>query len=289
MRLQNAFSVLILASVLAVAAGCSRENQDWRSAQAADTIEAYDDFVAKHAQSEFAEQAKARVKQLAEERDWERATVADTADAYQQFLTQHPEGKWAQEARIRIENFNVLDGATPAEGAPAAPEAAAAAAATPAPATAPKVAESKPAAPKPEAPKPEAPKPAAAAKAPAPKAAPAPKPAAAAKAPAAPKAAAPAVAAKAPAVSSKAAAATTGSHRVQLGAFSSEAKADAEWKRVSAGHAELKGLSPQIVPAQTSAGRLYRLQVGVTSEQRGRAICKSLTAQGQACVYVSGR
>jgi cell division septation protein DedD len=288
--MRSALSVLFVAAVLVTASGCSRENQDWRSAQAADTVEGYDDFVAKHPQSEFAGQAKSRVKQLAEERDWERATAADNAEAYQQFLTQHPEGKWAQEARIRIENFNVLDGgaakpaatAATAGGTPA-PAAAAKAAAAVKPsaapqataATAPKAAAAKAAAP--AAPAARAARAAAATKAPAAKPA-------VAKATAAPKAPAPKAAATAAAP--KHAAAATGDHLIQLGAFSTESKADAEWKRVSGAYGDLKGLSPHVVAAQTSAGKLYRLQVTVPSEDRGRAICNALAASKQACVYV---
>lgn len=291
MQIRRAASIVLAAAVLVVAAGCSRENQDWRSAQAADTAEGYDDFVAKHPQSEFAEQAKSRVKQLAEERDWERATVADTAEAYQQFLAQHPDGKWAQEARVRIENFNVIDGGAPkpAEGAPATAAAAPAAAGeTPAagkPAAAMPVpqpaAAAKPTAGAKPAPEPR-PEPAAA-----PKPAPAAKPAAAVKpAPAKPAPAPKPTAAHKAAAAAKPAVANGGSHHIQLGAFSSSSKADAEWKRVSAAYGELKGLSSRVVAAQTSAGKLYRLQAAVPSEERGRAICRALSAHKQACVYV---
>jgi hypothetical protein len=86
---------------------CSREQQDWRSAEGADSIEAYSHFLEGHPDSELATHARARLLQLSEDRDWRRAGAADTADAYRQFLSQHPNGKWAQEARIRIENFSL--------------------------------------------------------------------------------------------------------------------------------------------------------------------------------------
>jgi len=94
-------------------AACSREQQDWRSAEAADTVESYGQFLDRHPDSELATQARTRVAQLAEEREWKRASTADTADAYREFLAQHPNGKWAQEARIRIQNF-ALNGLPPA-------------------------------------------------------------------------------------------------------------------------------------------------------------------------------
>ncbi len=132
---------------------CSPEAGDWRNAQSADSIEAYDSFIAKYPQSEFAAQARERTKQLAEERDWQVATGADTADAYQQFLSQYPEGKWAQEARVRIENFNVMQGGESPAPAPAASASTDAAADD-------EVAEPVPAAAKPAAPAPAAAKPA---------------------------------------------------------------------------------------------------------------------------------
>ena len=100
-----------LASMLALTAltGCSREKIDWKSAEAADTVESYDHFIERHPDSALVTQARTRVTQLNEDRDWKRAAATDTADAYRQFLAQHESGKWSEEARIRVENFS-LDG-----------------------------------------------------------------------------------------------------------------------------------------------------------------------------------
>jgi cell division septation protein DedD len=131
-------ATLVLATVMITA--CSREKIDWKSAESADTLEAYDHFLERHPDGDLATQARARVAQLNEERDWKRAAAADSADGYRQFLAQHESGKWAGEARIRIENF-ALDGtalgpaAPTAYAEPAAPAAASAApSASPAPA-----------------------------------------------------------------------------------------------------------------------------------------------------------
>ena len=93
--------------LLLLVAGCSREQQDWRSAEAADTIEGYGQFIQRHPESELATQARTRVAQLGEDRDWQHAGSADTVDAYRDFIAQHPNGKWAEEARIRIQNFSL--------------------------------------------------------------------------------------------------------------------------------------------------------------------------------------
>ena len=101
----RAGGVALIAVLATAAAGCSREQQDWRSAEAADTREAYGRFVEQHPDSELAAQARARLAQIAEERDWVEAGTVATAEAYRAFLGQHPSGKWSEEARIRIEAF----------------------------------------------------------------------------------------------------------------------------------------------------------------------------------------
>ena len=105
MRNFRFYSVAIVASALLVVGGCSRVGGDWKAAQAADTSEAYQDFLHQHPDSEFTVQAQARIKQLSEDKDWQAASAADTPDAYEQFVAAHADSKWAQEARVRIENF----------------------------------------------------------------------------------------------------------------------------------------------------------------------------------------
>ena len=100
-------SMVLLALVTFAVAGCSHVGEDWKAAQAADTTEAYQDFLRQHPDSEFGVAAQERVRQLAEDRDWQQASKADTLDAYQQFVAAHADGKWAQEARVRVENFQL--------------------------------------------------------------------------------------------------------------------------------------------------------------------------------------
>jgi cell division protein FtsN len=98
--------VLCCAVVLGLA-GCSRQQSDWEKARAANSAEAYEQFLKNYPNGEFAAQAQARVKELYEERDWQKARDTDTPEAYQAFLKQYPEGKWTEEARIRVENFTL--------------------------------------------------------------------------------------------------------------------------------------------------------------------------------------
>jgi len=253
--------------LLLVLGGCSREQQDWRSAESADTIESYGQFLQRHPESELATQARARVAQLGEDRDWQHAGSADTVDAYREFLTQHPNGKWAQEAHIRIENFSLGEQAgtdagskavsaavgsggavtTPGSGAPSGGAVPVGSARSVAPATN----------------RVSPPSGSAAARAPS-AAAPSSKPAATA-----------------------AAFPPKGGFGIQLGAFTTEAGATAQWQALTSRYAsELQGLQQHVVPATTASGRIYRLQAAVGDEGRARSICDHLKARGQACVAV---
>ena len=256
-RSGRAGRVALIALLGTLAAGCSREQQDWRSAEAADTHEAYGRFVELHPDSELTTQARARLAQLAEERDWAQAGKVATADAYRAFLAEHPSGKWSEEARIRIEAFALgsaprlapLTGAQPG-GAPQGPSGVralqlATAAAPPAvheTAAVPKVAQLIPAEPGEPAPAP---------------------------------------------VRSTAAGTRGNSYGVQLGAFGSEASADREWRRLQGRFgAQLGGLSPRIVATSNTSGQLYRLQAPAAGEAQARALCDSLREQSQPCVPV---
>ena len=120
-------ALLSLLAGLATAA-CSQEQEDWRSAEGADTTEAWQRFVEQHPDSELVGQARTRIAQLEVQRDFRVADYQGTVDAYREFLAHHPSGKWAELARIRIEAFSF--GSAP-RIAPPTPEEAAAFSAVP--------------------------------------------------------------------------------------------------------------------------------------------------------------
>lgn len=126
--------VTVFAVSLLSLAGCSREKSDWRSAQAADTSESYQQFIDEHADSTLVTSARTRLAQLAEEKDWRSAAEADSLEAYQRFIAQYPQGKWAKEAQVRIDNFASGAGAAATTAVAAMPAAAAGAGAEAAPA-----------------------------------------------------------------------------------------------------------------------------------------------------------
>jgi len=244
----------LTAALLAVAA-CSAEQQDWRAAEAAGTSEAYQQFLEQHPESELAAKARERVADFLEERDWSQASRIGTADAYRGFLAAHPGGRWAQEARIRIESYAL--GSIPhlAPQAPGQTASRAAGVNILRLASAPTAAATG-------------------------STAPAHTPAGVGPG---------AAAAMAGAMGAPATARSPSGTRyaVQLGAFGSEASADREWQRLQRRFGtELSGLSPQVVPAGTSTGELYRLQAPAVGEAQARSICDSLKAQSQPCVPV---
>jgi cell division septation protein DedD len=260
----------LLAAGLVLAA-CSTEQQDWRSAEAADTTEAYARFIEQHPDSELARQAHARMDQLAEERDWQRTRTDGTLGAYREFLTRYPTGRYSQEARIRIESAAL--GSIP-RIAPQTPEAQAAppsgvkllqlaTAGRGAPAQSP----------------------------PSTPGAPPPPPAAGTPAESTPAGLPP------PAESAPAALPPAGppdpvaaGYAVQLGAFGTQARADREWQRLQSRFAEeLAGYTPRVVAADTQVGGVYRLQVAAAGEREARALCDTLRQQSQSCIPVLSR
>jgi cell division septation protein DedD len=257
---------------LAVLGACSREQQDWRSAEAADSVAGYGQFLQRHPESELATEARTRVAQLSEDLEWQRAGSADNADAYRQFLAQHPNGKWAQEARIRIENF-ALGKEGSAAGSPAsadAPVTGGASVGVPATgAVSTGTAASGGGA---------RAFPGEAARAQA-------LPGESAHAPTSMQASLPSSPQPSPAIAT--AWKSDDGFGVQLGAFASEDAATNEWQQLTARFsAELRGLAPRVVSATTSTGRLFRLQALVADEARARALCDMLKKQSQACVPV---
>ena len=345
-----------VAATLVVALGglaaCSREQQDWRSAEAADSVEAYSEFLKDHPDSELVRQARARLTQVSEDRAWTQAGTADTVDAYKQFLAQYPNGKWAQEAHIRVENFELgaapsavaanslgvagaapgLNGPSSAGGAAMSPAAGSGPAGEPIdgpthPTSAPSSvaaaqlsAQASPggsaqlstalsageAAQLPTSPSGATTPATAALQSPRPPtypvgvsttAAPAAAGSAGAVASAAPNisatAAIPAsstasVAAAAPSsLASAWRSADPTSYGVQLGAFASENAATSQWQQlVERFNAQLRGLAPHVVSAETATGRLFRLQALVADEATARALCDMLRRESQACVPV---
>ena len=76
-----------------------------------------------------------------------------------------------------------------------------------------------------------------------------------------------------------------GGFGAQLGAFSTRAKAEAQWQIVQAHNgSQLGAAKHRIVEGQSSGGKVYRLQLPQGSEAKARDLCAAIKAKGQACV-----
>ncbi len=94
----------------------------------------------------------------------------------------------------------------------------------------------------------------------------------------APAAAAP----KAPAAPAAPAAPTSGVG-VQVGAFSTNASAEAAWAKLTAAHAPLAGLSHRVVEGKADMATVFRLQAVAGDLAAANALCAKLSAGGLKC------
>ncbi len=285
--------VVLVTLIAGMAAACSREQQDWRSAEGAGTTEAWQRFVEQHPDSELVNEARSRMAQVQVRSDFQYADRIGTVDAYRDILAHHPSGKYSELARIRIESFSL--GSTPRIAPPTPEEAAAfsgsgvralrlatASATQGAAAAGVQTAQAQVTQPEGIA--------VGVAQSETTEVA----PVAADAAQAGTGRAAPGEAAQAaddPAVRPAAASeAGQSGYGVQLGAFGSEASADREWRRLQGRFgAELGSLSPRIVLAESDSRQFYRLQAPASGEAQARAICDSLKEQAQPCIPVVPR
>lgn len=76
-----------------------------------------------------------------------------------------------------------------------------------------------------------------------------------------------------------------GGYKIQLGAYQSEAEAQAAWKKISAAHAQVLSGAPTVVRAEVNGGTFYRLRAGsYANANAAKAACVKLG--GQACFPV---
>jgi hypothetical protein len=75
-----------------------------------------------------------------------------------------------------------------------------------------------------------------------------------------------------------------GSYALQLGAFSTQAKANEVWKDFSGRYTYLKGLEKSVVMLERDGQKLYRLRAtGVTSRATADNLCARLRVAGEQC------
>ncbi|KPF93807.1 hypothetical protein IP81_01295 [Novosphingobium sp. AAP83] len=70
---------------------------------------------------------------------------------------------------------------------------------------------------------------------------------------------------------------------VQIGAFSSNAAAEAAWSKLSGNNAALQGLQHRVVEGKADIGTVYRLQAVSGDVSAANALCQRLQAGGLKC------
>ncbi len=90
----------------------------------------------------------------------------------------------------------------------------------------------------------------------------------------------------APEPQAKTPAAAANGQVLQLGAFSSEARARSAFKSLSERFGYLAGLEPLIVPTLKDGKTLYRLRASAANPMEARDICGRLRVAGEACTIV---
>jgi hypothetical protein len=88
--------------VLALLAGCGGDDKDYDAARRADTIEAYEQFVAEHPTGKHQASAAGRLEELRAERDLATARKSDDIATYDEFLAGHPKSTGAAAVRARV-------------------------------------------------------------------------------------------------------------------------------------------------------------------------------------------
>lgn len=94
-------TIILSVVVSLLLSGCATTKGNWQKATKINTSEAYEEFLRKHPESEFATTAKERIEQLA----WKKAQDENTVLGYRKFLKEYPNSKFASQAEQRIEQF----------------------------------------------------------------------------------------------------------------------------------------------------------------------------------------
>ncbi len=93
MRIQVPFSLLLVGALLA---GCATEYQAFDEAKAANTVEAYEAFLAEYPDGVNKAAAVERLDDL----DWAATEAENTAAAYEAYLAKYPEGRHVTDAQL---------------------------------------------------------------------------------------------------------------------------------------------------------------------------------------------
>ena len=104
--------IVVVLSILVMVSACATDRGLWRDARKKNTIQAYEEYLAKHPHGKFAYQARNKKRAiLAEEQMWQKAKWDNAFKGYANYLSSFPRGKYAGEARRAIPKFYLLSDA----------------------------------------------------------------------------------------------------------------------------------------------------------------------------------
>ena len=93
--------ILSLVLILFVFISCSPEAKDWEKAQSENTIEAYEYFLERYPESDFAPEASSKREELY----FKNVESENTISSYEGFLKSFPKGHLNEKARLRVEEL----------------------------------------------------------------------------------------------------------------------------------------------------------------------------------------
>jgi|GEM_PF-1789332 hypothetical protein len=96
---------IFIAFLFLLLASCASPEKDWRLAERDDSKNAYLEFLAKHPDSKFAEDARIRIDELKIINAWERAEFKDSLTTYQSFIDDYGDSEYVAAAHERIQEI----------------------------------------------------------------------------------------------------------------------------------------------------------------------------------------
>ena len=94
----------------------AQEAGDWETAARENTVQSYEQYLAKHPTGAHADEARSRIASLkasaADEAAWQQAKTANRASSYEQYLSSFPQGAHVAEAIAAIEQLKPAAGRT---------------------------------------------------------------------------------------------------------------------------------------------------------------------------------
>ena len=102
----NRAKVLLTLFVFALfCSGCASPESRWEKAKAMNTVPAFEEFLSDYGNSEYAAEAKSRLRKLQCEKSWSEAQRLNTVASFKGFLEKYPDSEYTSQARNKIDQL----------------------------------------------------------------------------------------------------------------------------------------------------------------------------------------